>query len=356
MNGNFLYAPLSPGESLLGYLRMLLENSELESAAEVLLQMAEESEEDARAGLHEVVRHGHLEPVLRCIGQGESWMRLARVSVLRSLRCLTDVRASSPSAPRWSEVPRAELLGPLCLTYRDFALRPENWPSAKAMRLLACLIAQQGRPLSCAEAIEMLWPELCPGRGRSSLRNCIYQVRYALRDILGLPGDGIVRHRIQDTLSLERPFQTDVEAFELAVEQARRAAPAEALSLATRADELYRAPFLHGLEDAWIEPERTRLAAIRGSLLQLLARCQLGLGDFQRAEQTARRGLQHDDLSEQAWTVLLEVQLGQGRESEARRLYREAVAHFEAELGCRPVALGDAYDRLLAPPAFLKVG
>ncbi|MCE7870273.1 hypothetical protein DYH09_07825 [bacterium CPR1] len=361
VNANFFNEPPQSPEdetkALQLYFRQLLECEEMEQAAEVLLQLAEISDTQVRAGMHEVTRLGQLEQIMEKLGQGDSWMRLARVSVLQGLRNLARPSTASPAAV-WAEQPRAELFGALRLSYQCRTLTPERWPSAKAMRLFAYLVGRQGAPVSCAAAIEMLWPELTPGRGRSSLRNCIYQIRYALRDLLGLPGEGLLRCRVQDALSLDSRFETDVDSFERAAEQARKLQyhqPLEALHLASSADSLYRAPFLEGLEDAWIQPLRARLAAARGNLLHVLTNCQLTLGHPQLAEQTARRALQHDDLCEQAWADLLAAQIGQGRESEARRLYRDAVAHFQSELGFRPTVLGEAYDRLLAPPAFRKV-
>lgn len=349
MNGNFLYQ--GEAEALQLYLSQLLDRRQLEPAAEVLLSLAELSEDEARRGLDEVTRTGQLDPLLQAIGQGDGWMRLARLSVLQNLRQLARPRGQEPT-PLWSDQPRAELFGSLRLTFRCHSLSAERWPSQKALRLFACLVARQGAPLRCAAAIEMLWPEQCPGRGRSSLRNCIYQVRYALRDLLGMPGEGVLRCRRQDTLTLETYWETDVQDFERAADQARRSRCAES---ARRADTLYRGTLLEGLDDLWIQPDRTRLAALRAQNLHVLCTAQLSSGQLQASEQTARAALQHDDLHEQAWSDLLAALIAQGRESEARRLYREAVAHFQTELGFRPEALGDAYDRLLAPTAFLKV-
>lgn len=354
-NGNFLYPTPSPQECLLGYLGQLLQDEQLESAAEVLVQLAEESQEIARAGFEKVAQHGQLDRLLAIIGEGEGWMRLARASVVKSLRSLASSVAQADPVRFTADDPRVDLFGPLQVTYQGRVLKAESWPSSKALRLFACLVARQGTPLSCSAAIEMLWPELCSGRGRSSLRNCLYQIRFALRDLLGLPGAGVVRCRLQDTLVLERRFDTDVRAYEEAVEQAYAAPPSDAFRLASRADDLYRASFLEGMEDAWIGPVRARLSGTQARLLHLLAHCQLDLGQARGAELTARRALQDDDLSEQAWADLLAAQVGQGRESEARRLYREAVAHFEDEMGFRPSSLGEAYDRLLAPPAYQKV-
>lgn len=339
-------------EALGLYLRQLLEGDELSLAAEVLLQMAEISATHTRKAVEEASQRGQLDRLLETIARGDGWLRLARANVIHGLRSLaTAEAAASPCCER----PRAELLGALRLTYRRRTLTADQWPSSKAMRLFACLVARRGAPLGSQAAIEHLWPELAPGRGRSSLRNCLYQVRYALRDLLGLPGEGVVRCRLQDTLALEARFETDVDEFERAVEQARTLPPREALPVASAADRLYRAPYLEGLEDAWAQSVRSRLESLRGQLLHLLAGCQLALGQARQAEETARRAMQHDDLCEQAWADLLAAQVGQGRESEARRLYRDAVAHFQSELGFRPTVLGEAYDRLIAPPAYLKV-
>ncbi len=348
MNGNFLYTSPESSDALRLYLRQLLERDQLESASEIVLQLAEESAEEAQAALDEAGRFGKLEQVLGLISAGDGWMRLARASALRSLRGLA---SPTPAArPLWSEQPRAQLFGRLRVSYQSRELLPEDWPSSKALRLFACLLARRGNPLSSAAAIDMLWPELCPGRGRSSLRNCLYQVRFALRDLLGIPGEGVLRCRRQDTLTLERRFSTDFEELERALDEAPHnpavAGPAEAL---------YVGPLLDGLDDPWVGPLRARLADARGRLLHFLADSQLRQGQAQRAEQTARRALEHDDLSEQAWSDLLRSQVNQGRESDAHRSYREAVAHFQAELGFRPAALGEAYDRLLAPAEYLKV-
>ncbi len=171
----------------------------------------------------------------------------------------------------WSERPRAELFGPLRLTFRCRTLAWERWPGSRARSLMAWLLVRQGEALPCARAIETLWSELAPEEGRRALRRCLQQLRFAMLDLLGLPGQGVVRCRQEDTLALEHTFETDLQDFEEAAERALRARQAqEALRLASRADLDRR--LLEGLEDSWAGATRQRLSLLRARLLLLSQR------------------------------------------------------------------------------------
>lgn len=301
-----------------------LDREDLEAAAGALAELVERAPEEAADSLQEVVGRGEqLGGLLERIG-----------------------------GARLPPAPRAELFGRLQLSYRGRTVTSDRWPGSRALRLFACLLARQPAPINCQDAIEMLWSDCSPKRGRNRLRNTVYQIRHVLGDLLGIPGAGVRRCRHQDSLSLEPSFDTDTDELERLAEEAERLEPAEALVQLKRAFELCQSELLEGMRDGWAQAMRARFTGTRARVAHLLVQGQLARGQAQAAERTARRTLEQDAMSEQAWIDLLTVQVALGRDAEARRLYRQAVLHFETELGFRPLQLGEAFDHLLAPPGF----
>jgi predicted ATPase len=126
--------------------------------------------------------------------------------------------------------------------------------SQASMALLARLAMDPGRDHGRDELAALLWPDACPTRARSRLR----QTLSLLRVVLEPPGGPAVLHADHWVLRL-RPgaLWCDVLAFEAAL--ARRD-----LVLARK---LYRGDLLPGVYAEWLEDERRRLSGRAEGLL-----------------------------------------------------------------------------------------
>lgn len=274
------------------------------------------------------------------------------------------VEASAPAAMPTGGTPppavsspdrtvRALCLGSFYLESCGQRIRDEDWPSQKAMKLIAMVASRGHSPVPEATLRDVFWPESDEARARHSLRNAIHQARSVLRI---LPGgkerpDLLERSRRSETLSLSRDVFLDVEAFEAAWTagsrlhgEGRIVEAAERLDLAVS---LYRGPFLDGYLDEWVLNVRTHLAEVYLKSLTLLARCQLMSGNADAAEATARKAIAEDDLREEAHAIVLEALRTLGRRAEALRFYQDSVVHFQREIGITPTTLSNLYDSLL---------
>ncbi|MEW6283021.1 MAG: BTAD domain-containing putative transcriptional regulator [Candidatus Eremiobacterota bacterium] len=344
---------LASRELLRRITRELRERHQFGTAARVLLEhcyttlirMERPEHLEALAEWMEVLDRADGEGLLRVCREAMIAVLLSavvhRVQPERARELLGMAPAQGPARPM------IRFLGPL-IVEGSGTLSAEGWPSRKAMRLFALLASRRGGRVPSSAVCELLWPELAEPQARKCLRNCIHQVRRVLSD-LGVPGGGLTRCRRLDTLSLDFDCDTDVDRFERLVAQADAAPAADALTRLEEGLRLVRGDYLQGLGDEWVSTPR---AAWEDSLIGCRLRCGqrlLELGRWREAEEAGRRALQEDNLREEGWSILLESLVRQGRESEAMRAYRDAVALYELEIGCRPDRLGQDFDRLFAP-------
>src|SRR5579884_297376 len=110
---------------------------------------------------------------------------------------------------------RIELLGRWRVTRESQSIT--HFPTQKAASLLAYLAGHSSHPQPREALIEMLWPEIDPEAGRTSLRVALH----ALRRQLSSPGDPTGSLVLADrrTVRLDpHAFTTDVAEFEAAVQ------------------------------------------------------------------------------------------------------------------------------------------
>jgi predicted ATPase/tetratricopeptide (TPR) repeat protein len=132
------------------------------------------------------------------------------------------------------------------------------WRLRKAKELVKLLALADGHRLHRERAMDALWPERDPAAAANNLNQAVHAARKAL---------GAEAIELQDGL-LRLEADLDVEAFELAVVDARRDRTAAACE---RALSLYGGELLpENRYDDWADLERGRLAAMREELEQIL--------------------------------------------------------------------------------------
>lgn len=239
---------------------------------------------------------------------------------------------ATPSAPSVAAELSILTLGGLRLEYRGRTLTQDDFPTRKAMRLLAQLAVTRG-PVCGERLLEQLWPDADPNRARNSLRTALHQLRRLLRQLLDDPASPVFeRNRKTGTVCLQLEYGLDFEQFIELLQQVDLEHCKQALAL-------YRGEFLEGLEDDWIEGLRIKLRDDYVKALQLLGRCYLDQGQTEAAELAVRKALSIDDLREESHRLLVETLVRDGRSADAVRHYEAAVDLFEQEIGVAPLAL-----------------
>jgi non-specific serine/threonine protein kinase len=240
---------------------------------------------------------------------------------------LAQVRAAIPGPPAnsaeepWASV---KLLG-------HFQVRHEGHPVYLAPQVarLVKLLAATGQPVHVEQAIETLWPEVDPERGRRRLRNVLARLRRAVGPIvmregqllLLAPGVAIDAVRFSDEA------RQAIDAFDVG-----EGGPASRRQ-ARIAAELYSGDLLaEDLYEDWASDSRERLRRLRLRLLDAWSAAASAEGDLAEAEACLREGIEADPTDEGRYLSLARLLAGSGRTAAAAAVLSRARAKVD-ELG-----------------------
>ncbi|MBR0880238.1 DNA-binding SARP family transcriptional activator/pimeloyl-ACP methyl ester carboxylesterase [Bradyrhizobium japonicum] len=221
-------------------------------------------------------------------------------------------------------MPRLTLLGSFSMDRGG----PVTLRNKKAQALVAFLAMNPGVVHVRERLAALLWPDSHEDAARQSLRQCISMLRHDCAE-LPLSAD-------HDLLGFDiGAVTTDVVEFKDAVSD-------PSIANLKRAAELYRGPFLEGLNarsdlfDEWLLGERTRLRAVATSAFHtLLQELQL-IGAREEAIALALRLLAIDPLQEEVDCALMRLYSEQGQTALALRQYKRCEAILRKELNVEP--------------------
>jgi DNA-binding SARP family transcriptional activator len=213
--------------------------------------------------------------------------------------------------------PALKTLGKFELAVGDCIAGP--LPTHKARALVAFLVTNRGRDISRERLLELFWREFEPQRAREGLRTALSSIRQALRSTQNDPGAILITNK--SVVQWIDSTDFDAERFVELTERTDLASLEAAL-------QLYGGDFLEGGYEEWAVGERERLAnAYEKALAKIVA---IG-GDAQ----TARRLLERNPYSEDAYATLIETELAGGRPAAAGELlkrYRAAMGQIGSEI------------------------
>jgi DNA-binding SARP family transcriptional activator/TolB-like protein len=219
------------------------------------------------------------------------------------------------------------VLGPLVIESQDGGLG--KMPK-KARALLGFLAAQRGQAVSRERLADLLWPYQGSEQARHSLRNCLLELRKALRPA--------APHLIADFASCRvRAVAVDLDRFE----QLARSPQAGDWQVAA---DLYRGELLADFHidsepfQEWLAAERDRTLVLICEVLQRLAADPDAAGSAEAAIQAGRRLVALDPLSEFGQRALMRAYARAGRRGEALRQYKSCAETLKRELGVAPDA------------------
>ncbi len=231
------------------------------------------------------------------------------------------------------------LLGPLVIESEESGL---GKIPKKARALLAYLAAQGGQAVSRERLADLLWPYQGSEQARHSLRNCLLELRKALRP-------EAAQYLVCDFAHCRlRDVAVDLDRFERSAREPQRC------ELQTAAD-LYRGEFLADFHidsepfQEWLAAERDRALALVCEVLQRLT-ATAEPGESEAAIQSGRRLVALDSLSEYGQRALMRAYARAGRRGEALRQYKSCAEILKRELGVAPDAETQALAAEIARP------
>jgi predicted ATPase/DNA-binding SARP family transcriptional activator len=236
---------------------------------------------------------------------------------------------------------RVQLLGDFEVRYQDVLLNGFDAPRLQS--LLAYLLLHHDAPQSRKHLAFLLWQDSSEKQAHNNLRNLVYLLRKALPDV--------DRFLAADTQTLQwradAPFSLDVDEFvKRATDAGRQTAQVvappvpdshRAQQLATAVN-LYRGDLMPACYDEWLLPERERLRELYVDTLAQLIALSEEIREIQNAIGYARRLLQADPLSEDAYRKLMSLYAESGDRANVVRVYQTCVAVLQRELDTEPSA------------------
>ncbi len=224
--------------------------------------------------------------------------------------------ASRPLAP--SKVVRVKLFGASELDLGD-GLDAEHWRRGRVRALLGLLLLR-GR-VTREAAIAALWPELDEVAGRRNLRVTLSYLIRALEPDRPRQSPSWFVQTDQDIIELnQHGMQADVTVFNMslaeAVAQQRQGRASDAIDGLRRGVEAYTGDFLQGLDDEWIEEERSVLQQ-RASTSALRLAALLTAGGSAEAARWAEWASAIDPYSIEALELLIDLLDGRPDEQAA---------------------------------------
>lgn len=239
-----------------------------------------------------------------------------------------------PSSPAATAV---YCLGPFQL--RLGSLSVDSWRSGKARTLFQYLANHHGQAIPRDTLIQALWPDPSATAPGTSLKVAVH----ALRQMLGqmdpeLPL-AVTSHGSGYQLTTTGLW-LDVEEFErcclLGRSYEAKGRSAEALTLYTRAAELYRGDYLEEISDDWPTFRREALKDHYLFVLARLAAHSIATGDYHDAIVRCQRLLARDCCREDTYRLLMLCHSRLGQRGRVRSWYDLCVRTMRVELDCDP--------------------
>jgi len=217
----------------------------------------------------------------------------------------------------------------------------------KPLALLAYLAIEK-RPHTRIALAALFWPDAAPEKTLRNLRQLLHRLRRAIRDAETEPP-----HLLSDAQTLqfnaESDVWVDVVAFERLVNETqqhrhrRLSACPVCITRLEKAVAHYGGPFLDGVEIAgsapfeeWVLIRREYFHQRACAALHAVAAYRLAHGQWEQAQQYARRLLLFDPWDEAAERLLLQA-MAMGKERNAAILeYRRFQQVLDAQLGVEP--------------------
>ncbi|MDR8389581.1 tetratricopeptide repeat protein [Aliifodinibius sp. S!AR15-10] len=223
-----------------------------------------------------------------------------------------------------------KLLGGFHLSYKG---EPINITSSRLKQLLAYLLFHLELRHSREHIAFLFWPDSTEEQARTNLRNLIYQLRGTLPD-----ADHFLA--IDNTTlqwNTESAFSLDVTEFEYCITKSENHAdPTQKIKFLKKAIYLYSGPLLPECYERWIEQPRHQLQRSYDEALKDLINLLEETGTLEDAIQVAQIRVAFDDLNENAWRELLQLQIKNNNHSSALQTYRECVKVLQGELDVDP--------------------
>jgi LuxR family maltose regulon positive regulatory protein len=234
-------------------------------------------------------------------------------------------------------------------------LASSDWRSSTSRDLFYYLLCQG--PATKEELASLFWPDLAPGKLRSTFHITVYRLRRALD-----PLETVVFEDDRYHFNRRLDYFFDVELFERLLVQAAAVVatnPPRAIELLTQAADLYQGDFLQDYrasEDEWRVLRASELSEKFLAALDQLGDLFIDQQDYQEALDSFKRAVAYDPYRESSQRGVIRCLFGLERRAEALRYYSEFAEFIQDELGTSPMPeTEELYQLILTQESLDKV-
>jgi predicted ATPase/DNA-binding SARP family transcriptional activator len=232
---------------------------------------------------------------------------------------------------RLSCLVRFRVLGALELVEGTGAAVPMRSPGMR--RLLAALLVHAGAVVPVDRLTDVLWGDDQPANPDNALQTLVSRLRRVLGDA------ELLLTRAPGYLLCAAADDIDAGAFAALVDQARTAAPHDAVTLLDSALALWRGPaYAEFADDEFARAEAARLNELRTIAAEVRVDAGLALGRPAEAAARAEALVAAHPLRERPHAQLMLALHRAGRQPDALGVYRRYRQHLNDELGLTPSA------------------
>jgi LuxR family maltose regulon positive regulatory protein len=269
---------------------------------------------------------------------------------------LEKVEEAEPEAPSSAELaviepePALQIygFGRARVVVGDLTLASKDWRSSTSRDLFFFLLCQG--PATKTQLANTFWPDLQPGKLRSTLHVTIYRLRRALD-----PLETVIFEDDRYHFNRRLEYTFDVEVFESLVVQAGAVAatnPERAVEIYSQAVDLYHGDFLENYSSAYDEWRVIRANELSEKYLeamQILGELLEQQKEVQAALDIYKRAVNYDPYRESAQQGVMRSLVTLNRRTEALRYYNDLERFYQDELGVSPTPeTASLYRRILA--------
>jgi DNA-binding SARP family transcriptional activator/tetratricopeptide (TPR) repeat protein len=224
------------------------------------------------------------------------------------------------------------LLGEFAASYGGVQL---DLGGPRQRAVLAMLVVHRGQTVSAEQIIECLWEDERPASAFAGLQSYVSHLRRRLEpDVAARSRSGVIARQARGYAVRLSPDAVDAWRFEQLLGAAEDADPVRRL---TEALGLWRGAALADYADqAWAQPEITRLEELRSVARERLAAARVDLGEAAVMVGELEAMVAEAPLREERWRLLTLALYRAHRQADALGALRRARQTFADELGVDP--------------------
>jgi two-component SAPR family response regulator len=221
-------------------------------------------------------------------------------------------------------------LGRTEVIVHNHPLTISDWKTQTCRDLFFLFLAHP-EGLTKEEVGELMWGEVSPAELKLRFKNSIYRMRHAIGSEAVIFQDNFY----QFNRSID--YEYDVQSLLSLTEQAKQEKSEDArIQLLKRAVDIYEGPYLPGIGDMWVEPDRQRYHELYLSNVIALVNLQISRDLLDDGLSNAKKALKEDPYNEELHRLMMEIYAQLGDKPAVVRQYNMVTKTLRDQINAPP--------------------